>query len=126
MSGKDAPLDPILAEATRLGEAMKAHPRFLRLRAAERAVLESSESVLLAEGLGNSRREHADLVARGDPGAAEAEARAERIARAAAADPLLRELADAQVKFQEMIDGVSRTMLDVMAPGDSKDTTTEP
>jgi cell fate (sporulation/competence/biofilm development) regulator YlbF (YheA/YmcA/DUF963 family) len=112
----DAPLDAILEQAARLGDAMKAHPRFKRLRDAERAVMESQEALLLADGLGRARREHAELLAKSDPGVAVAAERADRIARAAAADPLLRELARAQDEFQQMVNAVSKTMLDVMAP----------
>ncbi len=109
MSAPDG--DPILAEAGRLGRALREHAGFRRLRDAEAAVLAAPESASLADALGRLQKERDRLRAEGASPSPDGDRSLERVAAAAAADPLLVELWRAQTEFQGLVDSVSRAML---------------
>ena len=109
-------MNHVLARAADLGKAMRETERFRALRAAEAAVMAAPDSVKLAEALGTLQKRIADAAAEGKDLEAGTKESLEKIASAAALDPLLRGLWKAQQEFQGLVDEVSRTMLGELKP----------
>jgi cell fate (sporulation/competence/biofilm development) regulator YlbF (YheA/YmcA/DUF963 family) len=105
-------MDDVLAKATELGKAIRATEKFRLLREAETAVMNSADSVKLAEALGTIQRERMEAARDGKALPPEAEGRLQKILAAAGLDPRLQALSLAQQEFQALVDRVNHTMLD--------------
>jgi len=110
------PADDVLSRAADLGRAVRDTPKYRALREAEAAVMKDAESVKLAQALATLQERRASLAKEGkalDPADGE---RLEKIAAAAATDPRLQALSKAQAAFQDLVNSVSRAMLDQLKP----------
>jgi cell fate (sporulation/competence/biofilm development) regulator YlbF (YheA/YmcA/DUF963 family) len=109
-------MDDVLPRAADLGRAIRATERFRALREAEAEVMKDAGSVKLAQALATLQEKKAALAREGKELAAPDRASLETIAAAAAADARLQALSKAQAAFQELVDSVSRTMLEQLKP----------
>ncbi|MHC4922915.1 MAG: YlbF family regulator [Planctomycetota bacterium] len=109
-------MDDVLDLAKQLGQTMRDHSLYKRLRDAEGAVQGNEDSLKLAGALAQLNEEVARADAEGKDVGDDFRERAGKIQAAVQVDPLLQELAAAQNEFQDMVNKVRETMLSELNP----------
>jgi len=107
---RNGAMDEIVALASRLGELLARHERYLRLRSAEEAVEQDPQARGLLDRLEEQRRKVASLEAQARPVEPEDKRELQRLADAVHSNQKLQELARAQADYMEMMHKVNHAI----------------